>query len=116
MKSNRWYFVGQTEPQGNGTDGAATDDDFLSRERALLGDDAAQFAGSSDNTRTSATVQDDDDLLGGDDSYGGGSYSNGANAGEEDVTDFESSFPAIDTRNEVWYTCCEASSCQITSV
>ena len=36
----------------------------------------------------------EEDLLGGDDSYG-------INNGAGDVTEFESSFPAIDTRNEV---------------
>ena len=43
----------------------------------------------------SARVQDaDDDLLGGDDNYGGPS-------GGSAMTQFESSFPAIDTRNDV---------------
>jgi len=59
-------------------------DDFLSREKALLGDDADQFATGDDNA---AFVEDgDEDLLGG--------------GGDEEVTEFESSFPAIDTRNE----------------
>lgn len=62
-------------------------DDFLAREKALLGDDADQFATGNDNA---AFVEDgDDDLLGG-----------GGNDNEE-VTEFESSFPAIDIRNEV---------------
>ena len=53
----------------------------------MLGDDANQFATGHDNA---AFVEDgDDDLLGG----GGG----------EEVTEFESSFPAIDTRNEVCF-------------
>ncbi|EKD17545.1 uncharacterized protein L3040_006663 [Drepanopeziza brunnea f. sp. 'multigermtubi'] len=76
----------QTEAQGSsGFEG----DDFLSREKALLGDDADQFASGNDNA---AYVEDggDDDLL------GGGGYSGGGN---EQVTDFESSFPAIDTSN-----------------
>ena len=64
----------------------------MTRERAALGDDAAQFASANDNA---ATVEDgDDDLL------GGGSYS-GGNAGGEEITEFESSFPAMDTRNQV---------------
>ncbi|KAJ8068023.1 hypothetical protein OCU04_003600 [Sclerotinia nivalis] len=69
--------------QGDSTfEGGA--DDFLSREKALLGDDADQFTTGNDNA---AFVEDgDDDLLGG----GGG----------EEVHEFESSFPAIDTRNE----------------
>lgn len=92
--------LGQTEVQGNGTashDGVAGDEDFLSRERAMLGDDAAQFASANDNA-AAATVEDgDDDLLGG----GGGSY-NDAQADGDDIGQFESSFPAVDSRNEVW--------------
>lgn len=72
-------------------------DDFLERERALLGDDATLFnAGDRPNA---ATVQDgDDDLLGGDDDFTSAPAqpSGGAN---NDVDDFESSFPAIDTQN-----------------
>jgi hypothetical protein len=64
--------------------------DFLARERALLGDDADQFATPADNT---ATVDDDDDLLG-----GGQSYQASA---DHEMGGFESSFPAIDTSNEV---------------
>ena len=62
----------------------------MARERAALGDDAAQFASVGDNA---ALRDDEDDLL------GGGDYSGGHDRGE-DVTEFESSFPAIDTRNE----------------
>lgn len=58
----------------------------------MLGDDAAQFASTGDNA---ATLEDgDDDLL------GGGSYGGGQARGE-DVTEFESSFPAVDTQNQV---------------
>ena len=65
----------------------------MTRERAALGDDAALFASANDNA---ATVEDgDDDLLG-----GGGNYS-GGNAGGEEITEFESSFPAMDMRNQV---------------
>ena len=65
----------------------------MTRERAALGDDAAQFASADGNA---ATVEDgEDDLLG-----GGGSYSGGHKGGEE-ITEFESSFPAMDTQNEV---------------
>jgi hypothetical protein len=65
---------------------------FLSRERALLGDDADQFASENDKL---ATVEDgEDDLLGGD--FGGQ-----ANVGSQEMSGFESSFPAIDTTNEV---------------
>jgi hypothetical protein len=65
------------------------------RERALLGDDADLFASGNEQT---ATVEDDDnDLLGGDFSdvqapFGGA---------DDELSGFESSFPAIDTRNEV---------------
>ena len=90
----RLRVPGQTGPASNGAHGGAqADDDFLARERALLGDDAAQFTTANDK---SATVEaDDDDLLGGGQSY------NGAQAGAEEITDFESSFPAVDTRNDV---------------
>lgn len=66
---------------------ATSGEDFLTRERAILGEDATQFTTSHDNA---AFVEDgDDDLLGG----GGG----GA-----EIHEFQSSFPAIDTRNDVW--------------
>ncbi|KAF2727818.1 clathrin light chain [Polyplosphaeria fusca] len=87
---------GQTEARGDapnldlvgdGADGG----DFLSRERALLGDDADQFASAHDKL---ATVEDgDDDLLGSDSAFQ-------ANIGGQDMSGFESSFPAIDTTNE----------------
>ncbi|EOA84741.1 uncharacterized protein SETTUDRAFT_163593 [Exserohilum turcica Et28A] len=87
--------AGQTEARGDATNfdlvgDADNTDDFLSRERALLGDDADQFASENDRT---ATVEDgDDDLL-------GGGFSQ-APAGGDDMSGFESSFPAIDTSNE----------------
>ncbi len=60
----------------------------------MLGDEADQFATPNDRHKASATVEnDDEDLLGG----GGG----GDGATDADVTGFESSFPAIDTSNEV---------------
>ena len=81
-------------PVSNGappTDNAG--DDFLTRERAALGDDAAFFASSNDNA---ATVQDgDDDLLGGSGAY------NGAHLDGEEITEFKSSYPAVDTQNNV---------------
>ncbi|KAF2019781.1 clathrin light chain [Aaosphaeria arxii CBS 175.79] len=87
--------AGQTEARGEANFdlvGGATDgDDFLSRERAILGDDADQFASANDKL---ATVEDgDDDLLGGDTSFQ-------ANVGGQEITGFESSFPEIDTTNE----------------
>ena len=66
----------------------------MSREKALLGDDADQFTTGNDNA--AFVEDDDDDLLGG----GGGA---GISGGDEEVTEFESSYPAIDTRNEVRY-------------
>ncbi|KAG9651222.1 clathrin light chain, partial [Aureobasidium melanogenum] len=74
----------------NNIDSGMTDEpsDFLARERALLGDDADQFATPADNAATA----DDDDLL-------GGGQSHQAPA-DHDMGGFESSFPAIDTSNE----------------
>lgn len=80
----------------------ATADDFLSRERALLGDDADQFASSNDKL---ATVEDgEDDMLGGDSSFQ-------PSAGGEEMLGFESSFPAIDTTNDVGRTPAPSRSC-----
>jgi len=80
------FDSGVTDVPGNaGLVGTGAEDDFLTREKALLGDDANQFATGNENT---VTIQDgEDDLLGGD--SGGG-----------EVAEFESSFPAIDTQNE----------------
>jgi len=62
-----------------------------------LGDDAAQFSGAGDNA---TTVEDggEEDLLGGDGAYQDG----GGGGGNEMMDEFESSFPAVDTRNEVY--------------
>lgn len=92
--------AGQTDlaPGESSADGGS----FLDRERAALGDDADFFATSGDNL--ASTVEDggddDEDLLGG----GGNSYNDGANEG---MSDFESSFPAIDTSNEVSFLECQ---------
>jgi hypothetical protein len=90
-----WTRPGHTEARGASSNfdlvGDSNDtDDFLSRERALLGDDADQFASENDKL---ATVEDDDDLMGGD--------FNQANVGGQAMDGFESSFPAIDTTNDV---------------
>ena len=81
----------QTEVQGEANleldPTSTTGDDFLTREKAVLGDDADQFSSSNDIDAFGG----DNDLLGGD---------GGAPAGEE-VTEFESSFPEISTQNEV---------------
>jgi hypothetical protein len=81
---------GQTEALE--TNGAGDTEDFLARERALLGDDADQFATPNDHT---AVVEDaNDDLL------DGGEYQR-TTAASDEISGFESSFPAIDTQNEV---------------
>lgn len=83
-------YTGQTEIVET-TNDAGDGDDFLARERAALGDDADQFATPGD--RVAKVEDDDDDLL------GGGHTQN--NATSEEFSGFESSFPAIDTQNEV---------------
>ncbi|KAL1987487.1 hypothetical protein VTN96DRAFT_3414 [Rasamsonia emersonii] len=86
------FNAGQTEVVE--TNGAADGEDFLARERALLGDDADQFATPNDHAATSAAVEDtNDDLLGGGDNVQ-------TTAASEEISGFESSFPAIDTQNE----------------
>ncbi|MCJ1433606.1 hypothetical protein MMC27_002969 [Xylographa pallens] len=90
------FSEGQTEAQGNAgldIEGLDGNDDFLTRERAILGDDAARFAGPSD-PRSIMVENDEEDLLGGSDTYGG------MEGGIDGTTQFESSFPSIDTRNE----------------
>lgn len=84
-----WIHPGQTEVVE--TNGASDENDFLARERAILGDDADQFATAQDHVATDIG----DDLLGG---------AEGAVVGEtapEEISGFESSFPAIETQNEV---------------
>ena len=74
----------------NGTDA----DDFLARERAVLGDDAEQFATPQDHVaNTDGANAGDDDLLGGADETPAGAA--------PEISGFESSFPAIETQNEV---------------
>ena len=88
-------------PTENATipDGAPENEqNFLDRERAALGDDADQFATPGDNLATSGTVADgEDDLLGGDFS---GPPTAGSGVQDQEISGFESSFPAIDNRNE----------------
>ncbi|KAI4108285.1 MAG: hypothetical protein L6R37_001158 [Teloschistes peruensis] len=83
----------QTAPKSNGaTNGEIDgDDDFLARERALLGDDANQFASSNDHKVSAA--DDEFDLLGGDSAPAGGQQAS------DSIGQFESSFPAVDTQN-----------------
>ncbi|KAK5109114.1 hypothetical protein LTR62_007476 [Meristemomyces frigidus] len=100
------FDAGQTETQGHPATSALDDEpsDFLARERAALGDDAQQFSTTTDNTATVADADDDDDDLlgGGGGMHTGPSVQNGASAMDNDdmMGDFESSFPAVDTRNE----------------
>lgn len=63
--------------------GSPSADDFLARERALLGDDATQF--TTGNESAALADPSSDDLLGG-----------GAESAQ-----FESSFPDISSPNEV---------------
>lgn len=63
----------------------ATDDDFLARERAALGEDADQFATSHDHAGEN---------VGGDDLLGGGDEP------VEEIGQFESSFPSVETQNQ----------------
>ncbi len=87
-----------TLDQAGGGDGfdlihdSADTNDFLERERAALGVDADQFGSFAGNVPTVSVQDGDDDLI------GGGGQTNGAS---EDVMRFESSFPSIDTHNEV---------------
>ena len=90
--------LGDAEIKGGAVGDVAADDDFLTRERAALGDDAAQFSTSIDHMHASTTVEDGEyDLLGGGSDF--------TSPGGGDTAQFESSFPAIDNRNEVsWFT------------
>ncbi|KAL9112540.1 MAG: hypothetical protein Q9227_003111 [Pyrenula ochraceoflavens] len=73
------------------TNGGGDGSSFLDRERAALGEDANQFATAGDNA---ATVEDGgDDLLGEDSTFT-------QPAGGEEISTFESSFPAVDTTND----------------
>ncbi|CAI6341030.1 unnamed protein product [Periconia digitata] len=85
------FDAGQTEARGDGNidfSGDNADASFLEREKAVLGE---EFSTANDKL---ATVEDDnDDLLGGGDAFQ-------ANTGGEEMSGFESSFPAIDTSNE----------------
>jgi len=95
------YCPGQTEAiGGTGQDNFDEPSDFLARERAALGEDAQQFTTSGDNAATVEEGDDDDDLLGG--GMSAPSAPSNGNFGDfnDDVGDFESSFPAVDTQNE----------------
>ncbi|KAJ5189695.1 Clathrin light chain [Penicillium cf. griseofulvum] len=78
------FSEGQTEVADvQGT----TDDDFLARERAALGEDADQFATSQDHVAGGQNVGADDLLGAGDEPV-------------EEIGQFESSFPSVATQNQ----------------
>ncbi|KFY80723.1 hypothetical protein V501_08281 [Pseudogymnoascus sp. VKM F-4519 (FW-2642)] len=80
----------QTESKGeaNFDVSSPAGDDFLSRERAVLGEDATQFASKNDKA---AFVDDDDE----DDLLGGG------NNGGEEVTEFQNNYPDVNANDNV---------------
>ncbi|KAL2829776.1 clathrin light chain [Aspergillus cavernicola] len=81
------FSAGQTEAiETSGTD----ENDFLARERALLGDDAEQFATAQD--QVASTDVNNDELLGGPEETQTGVA--------PEISGFESSFPALDIQNE----------------
>ena len=88
--------AGQTEVVD--TNGGADENDFLARERAMLGDDAEQFATSQDHVAATENV-DDDDLL------GGAADAPSGSPAHEEMSGFESSFPALESQNEVRSDC-----------
>ncbi|KAI9792176.1 MAG: hypothetical protein M1816_002716 [Peltula sp. TS41687] len=105
------FSAGQTEARGESNLDLALDPttsndvDFLAREKAALGDDADLFATPHDHLpKAPGTVQDhndeddndEDDLLG-----GGGSMDDGDGFDGKGMSDFQTSFPAIDTDNAV---------------
>lgn len=90
MANKSTPFVPASPPVPATTNGDASADDFLARERAALGDDAAQFA----------SVGDDDLLGGGDD---GDLLGEGGGNANEEIKEFESNFPGVDTRNDVCF-------------
>lgn len=77
------FSEGQTEVVDNNVGG---DDDFLARERAALGEDADQFATPQDNVAEG--LEGGDDLLGGDE------------VPSEELGQFESSFPSVETQTQ----------------
>jgi hypothetical protein len=72
---------------------------FLARERAALGDDADLFATPNDHVTSSAMVGNaNDDLLGGEESIP-------TQVPSKEISGFESSFPDIETQNQVRKVC-----------
>ncbi|PWY87186.1 clathrin light chain [Aspergillus sclerotioniger CBS 115572] len=85
------FSAGQTEVVE--TNGVSDENDFLARERAMLGDDAEQFATPQDHV--AADDVNNDDLLGGADIAPAA-----GDVEPQEIAGFESSFPALDTQNE----------------
>lgn len=81
--------TGHEDKGDNNKNSSGADLDFLSRERELLGDNAAEFATPND-TMASATVDD-----GIDDFFISGGNQQASSSGNEFFA-FESSFPSID--------------------
>lgn len=77
----------QTDIQNSSADPSA--DDFLAREKAILGDDADNFATADDSA---AFQTSEDDLMGGGDLLGGGG---------DETAQFEQQFPDLSGPNEV---------------
>ena len=88
---------GETEARGTTGFESAGEGSFLDRERAVLGEDADQFGSAPDHTNSATVQEDDGDLLGGDDI----GAEQRASTVQDGMNEFESSFPAIDTQNEV---------------
>lgn len=80
----------QTDIQASSADPSA--DDFLAREKAILGDDADNFV-TADDGAAFQTVGDD--LMGGGDLLGGGG------GGGDETAQFEQQFPDLSGANEV---------------
>ncbi|TQS36705.1 hypothetical protein Golomagni_02835 [Golovinomyces magnicellulatus] len=83
------FDTAQTEAPGLLSFEATTADDFLSREKALLGEDANQFTTQDDDV--AFIIQNDKDLL---------EEDLRPPQHDEEVSMFENSFPAIDTQHE----------------
>ncbi|EAW10452.1 clathrin light chain CLC1 [Aspergillus clavatus NRRL 1] len=86
------FSAGQTDVVE--TNDPSDENDFLARERAMLGDDAEQFATAQDHVATAESLDTGNDLLGGAEETPVGE------SAHEEISGFESSFPAIETQNE----------------
>ncbi|KAI9679580.1 MAG: hypothetical protein M1829_001541 [Trizodia sp. TS-e1964] len=93
------FSAGHTEtagPSGLALDPSTSlDDDFLSREKAALGDDANQFSSMNDIYQPTVAEDEDEDLLGGGPALSGAAFHGSDNHG------FDTAFPAISGQNEL---------------